>query len=101
MKKFSTKAIALLLAMLMMGAVSGCGEKQEAAAPAADGGAAATEAAGTIKIGLNMELSGDVASYGSNSHEGALLAINHRNDNGGVLGMQIEGISVDDTSDAS
>ncbi len=99
-KSLTRKAIALMIAVLMLGAVAGCGgsssKPADTPAPAANNQPAATD---TIKIGLNMELSGDVASYGSSSHEGAVLAIEHLNADGGVLGMQIEGIDKDNKSD--
>ena len=44
----------------------------------------------TIKIGLNFELSGPVASYGSSDAEGAEFAIEEINTNGGILGKKIE-----------
>lgn len=98
-KNFRRKAIALLIAALMLGSLTGCGGDKGTPAPAENTQGAATS--GTIKIGLNMELSGDVASYGSNCKNGAMLAINELNAAGGVLGMQIEPIEKDNKSDAA
>ncbi|MDD2591718.1 MAG: ABC transporter substrate-binding protein [Erysipelotrichaceae bacterium] len=55
----------------------------------------------TIKVGINMELSGEVASYGQAELNGIKLAIKQVNANGGVLGKEIELIEVDNTSSAS
>ena len=55
----------------------------------------------TIKVGVNMELSGSVASYGQAELNGIELAVKQINANGGVLGKQIELVTVDNTSAAS
>jgi branched-chain amino acid transport system substrate-binding protein len=52
-----------------------------------------------IKIGLNYELSGGVATYGQSLTEGIELAVQEINKNGGVLGKQIELVKVDNKSD--
>ncbi|MCC7430941.1 ABC transporter substrate-binding protein [bacterium] len=52
----------------------------------------------TIKIGEYASLTGPTASFGQNSHNGILLAIEEINAAGGVLGKQIELISEDDQS---
>ncbi|MGB4701601.1 MAG: ABC transporter substrate-binding protein [Syntrophomonadaceae bacterium] len=49
----------------------------------------------TIKVGINTELSGAVASYGTNAANGALLAIEEINAAGGVLGKQLEPLQRD------
>ncbi|NLK75758.1 MAG: ABC transporter substrate-binding protein [Clostridiales bacterium] len=53
----------------------------------------------TIKVGLNYELSGNVATYGQGLTEGIELAMEEINANGGVLGKQIEPIKVDNKSE--
>lgn len=55
----------------------------------------------TIKIGLNYELSGGVASYGQSSVDGITMAFDEINAAGGILGKQIEAIKVDNKSDAA
>jgi branched-chain amino acid transport system substrate-binding protein len=45
---------------------------------------------GTVKVGLLAPLSGAVPTFGISTKEGAELAIKEWNDNGGVLGNQIE-----------
>lgn len=53
----------------------------------------------TIKIGMNMELSGAVAAYGTAERDGIELAVEEINNNGGILGKQIELITKDNKSD--
>jgi len=55
----------------------------------------------TIKVGVNMELSGSVASYGQAEFNGIELAVKQINAAGGVLGKQIELVTVDNTSAAA
>lgn len=52
-----------------------------------------------IKVGINYELSGKVATYGQNLNNGVELALEEINKNGGVLGKQIEPIKVDNKSE--
>ena len=52
-----------------------------------------------IKIGVNYELTGTVASYGNSSVEGIELAIKQINEAGGILGKQIELIKGDTKSE--
>jgi branched-chain amino acid transport system substrate-binding protein len=53
----------------------------------------------TIKVGLNYELSGGVATYGQGLTSGVELAVEEINKNGGVLGKQLELVKVDNKSD--
>lgn len=57
------------------------------------------EDAKTIKIGGNFELSGAVAAYGEAENEGAKLAVEEINKDGGIDGKKIEYISKDNKSD--
>jgi branched-chain amino acid transport system substrate-binding protein len=52
----------------------------------------------TIKVGVNYELTGEVATYGTNLNDGVQMAIEEINANGGVLGKQIEAVTVDNKS---
>ncbi|SKA73598.1 amino acid/amide ABC transporter substrate-binding protein, HAAT family [Clostridium sp. USBA 49] len=52
-----------------------------------------------IKVGLNYELSGNVASYGTSLSNGAELAIEEINKNGGVLGKQLKVVKADNKSE--
>ena len=56
------------------------------------GGAGGDEA---LKIAILAPLSGDVATFGESTRDGALLAIKERNAAGGVLGRQIETVVED------
>lgn len=89
MKKFMTVALVSVLVLSM--ALVGCGGD-------ANNGSAEGD---TIKIGLNYELSGGVATYGQSSVDGIKLAVEEINAAGGVLGKQIELVEVDNKSDAS
>lgn len=77
----------------MLSILAGCG----GGSPATDGDKAGGggDKAATIKIGINSELSGDVASYGTNARDGAMLAIEHINAAGGVLDAQLQAIVKD------
>ena len=78
---FRRPPILLLLPALILAA--GCGSKEE-----------------TIKIGEYASLTGKEASLGRSSHQGTLLAIEHLNAQGGVLGKKIELIAEDTQSKA-
>ena len=54
--------------------------------------------AATIKVGEYASLTGKEAAFGQSSHKGTVLAIEHINAAGGVLGKQIELISEDNQS---
>jgi len=66
---------------------------------AACGGGGGSKSGDVVKIGLNYELSGAVASYGQDSTDGIKMAIDEVNAAGGVLGKQIELEIVDNKSD--
>lgn len=55
----------------------------------------------TIKIGANLELTGDVSAYGRAEQRGAELAAEEINANGGVAGKKIELVTKDNKSDNS
>ena len=58
-----------------------------------------TEEADTIKVGLNLELSGGTAGYGIQEKEGIELAVEKINAEGGILGKQVELVIKDNKSD--
>lgn len=81
------KVISIVLLMaLTITLISGCG-----------GSANANE----IKIGINYELTGEVASYGQASVDGIELAIDEINAAGGINGKKINAIKYDNKSDKS
>ena len=52
-----------------------------------------------VKVGINYELSGNVASYGQSSVEGITMAIDEVNAAGGVLGKTLVGVQGDNKSE--
>jgi branched-chain amino acid transport system substrate-binding protein len=52
----------------------------------------------TIKIGMYMPLTGDSSTLGQNCYNAAQLAVKQINDEGGLLGKQVELICYDDQS---
>lgn len=89
------KTLSLLMTLLLtLSLLAGCTQKSNEAS--STGSAAASE---TIKVGLNYELSGGVATYGQGLTNGIELAIEEINKNGGVLGKQIQVVKVDNKSD--
>ena len=97
------KLVALLLALVMVLSLAACGGNAAPApeAPKADApaDAPATEApvnTDPIKIGVLDAFTGDRASNGEYSKEGADLAMKHINEAGGVMGRMIELVYEDD-----
>lgn len=90
MKKFLSF---LCAAALAAAAFTGC-----SAGGSGNGNAVADDAA-TIKVGLNYELSGGVATYGQSSVDGVKMAIDEVNAAGGINGKQIELVQYDTKSD--
>lgn len=87
------KKLSLLLAVLCTtGALVGCGKSSQTSSSAD---------AKTVKVGLNYELSGNVATYGQSLSEGVEFAIEEINKAGGVLGKQIEVVKVDNKSETA
>lgn len=84
MKKVISVVLLLALTMTLF---AGCGS--------------AASNANTIKIGVNYELSGDVATYGQSSVQGIELAIEQINKAGGINGKQIELVKYDNKSEPS
>lgn len=89
------KKLALgMISIMLTGLLSGCG----------GGGAAKTSGetnADTIKVGGNFEQSGGNATLGSSAVNGAQLAFDKFNANGGLNGRKIEFIPMDNKSDAT
>lgn len=83
-----------LSAMLVIGLLAGC-SKEESTSGNEGGKEAATE----VKIGINYELTGDVASYGEASVNGINMAFDEINAAGGINGMKIVPVQMDNKSD--
>jgi len=75
----------ILAAAMIIAAFTGCGQS------------AASQ--NEIKIGLNYELSGAAASYGQNTLNGIMMAIDEINAAGGVQGKKIVPVKSDNKSD--
>lgn len=86
-KKFSK---VFMVAALAAGILAGC------SANGGDGGNSKD-----FKLGVNMELSGNVASYGESMTKGVEMAVAEINKAGGVEGKQIKVIKVDNKSDTA
>lgn len=85
--RFGKKLPLIVLMMFMLSILAvGCGGDGDSA------GDGAKKGGDTIKVGINAELTGAVASYGTNARDGALLAIEHINAEGGVLGKELQAV---------
>lgn len=83
----SKKVSILVLMLFLVSIVAGCGGGAKSGGDTAEGG--------KIPVGINVELSGGTASYGTNARDGAILAIEQINAKGGVLGKQLQDIQKD------
>lgn len=88
MKK-SKFASLFLASSLLIGVLTGCSSEGSQG----DGG-------DTVKIGINLELSGGTASYGQSEDKAIDLAVDEINEDGGIDGKKIELVKVDNKSDA-
>ncbi|SOC39242.1 ABC transporter substrate-binding protein [Ureibacillus acetophenoni] len=95
MRKNKLKRFAsiFLATSLVVGALAGC------SSGGSSGGSSSSDNSDVIKIGANLELTGQVASYGSSILAGAELAVEEINANGGIDGKKIELIKADNKSD--
>ncbi|VTS37665.1 branched-chain amino acid ABC transporter amino acid-binding protein [Streptococcus porcinus] len=71
----------------------------DAAPPSSTSNAEGTKIEKTVKIGLNLELTGPVSAYGSAEKVGAMMAVAEINKAGGINGKKIEVISKDNKSE--
>ena len=84
--------LSLFTAVLVMSLLAGCGNN--GANNNNDGGDG-------IKIGLNYELTGGVASYGESSVNGIMMAFDEINAAGGINGKQIIPVKIDNKSESA
>lgn len=89
------KLLVSTIACLSLLSLAAC----DAAPPSSTSNAKGTKIGKTIKLGLNLELTGGVSAYGSAEKVGALMAVNEINRSGGVDGKKIEVISKDNKSE--
>lgn len=88
MKKSTKKVLSMMLVgMMTVAALTGCGSDKKAA--------------DTIKIGGNLEMTGGSASFGKSGSNAINLAIKQLNEKGGVLGKQLEFVVADNKSEPS
>ncbi len=109
-KVFSLVVVVLLVAGLLAGcggsksdtANSGSTNAGSSNSGSTNSGSSNTDTKNTdpIKIGMNLELSGGVASYGQSIAEGVELALEQVNNNGGVDGRKIDLVKADNKSEA-
>ncbi|NSW83836.1 MAG: ABC transporter substrate-binding protein [Syntrophothermus sp.] len=97
--KVSKRLAVLLLLVFVVSIVAGCQSKtteNQTETPKAP-----TETKEPIKVGVNVELSGGVASYGTNCRNGVVLAFDEINKAGGVDGRTIDYVIMDCKSDSA
>ncbi len=85
-KKIKVRAAFLFFAAVAAAGLAGCG------------GNGSADSGDTIKIGEFASLTGATASFGTASHNGAIMVIDGANAAGGVLGKKIKLITEDDQS---
>lgn len=91
------RALTALVALIIVLSLAGCG-----GGATGTGGDAGQGGGGAIKVGLNAELSGGVASYGQSFVKGVELAAEKINAEGGLLdGRKIELVKADNKSEAA
>lgn len=91
--KFKKLALTLLSTITL----AACG----AATSTSNSGASNTADNETFNVGGNFGLSGAFSAYGTAINDGAALAFKEINEDGGVLGKDVNYISVDNKSDAT
>lgn len=91
------KKLAFLFASLFLLSACSASPTGKSGGGSADGGNKQT--GDTIKIGVNLELSGKVAGYGSQEKDGIELAVEQINKDGGILGKKVKLVVKDNKSD--
>lgn len=94
MKYSMIKKFGLVMASAMV--IVGCGNVTQTSSSNSN-----TEDSDTITIGGNFELSGAAAGYGNDINNGAKLAVEEINANGGIDGKQINYVEGDNKSDSN
>ena len=88
----------MVVALVALVAFVACGDDEEEKATASPGGtspAATVAPQGPLKIGLLLDFTGALASFGPEEEKAAKLAIKHINAAGGVLGKPVEAVTGD------
>lgn len=81
--------LSLISSVMVIGLLVGCGSNETSTS---------SNNSNEIKIGLNYELSGEVASYGQSSVDGIMMAFEEINAAGGIDGKKIVPVQVDNKS---
>lgn len=89
-KKILSVSIAAFMAAGAVAGLTGCG-----------GSGGSKSGGDTIKIGTDLEMTGNQAAYGIDALQGAQVAVEEINKNGGVLGKKLELVSLDNKSEPS
>lgn len=87
MKKMGKLASVCAAVAMLAVVMTGCGGSQSSA--------------DTIKIGADLEMTGNNATFGKSASNGATLAIKQVNAKGGVLGKQLTLVTADNKSEAA
>src|SRR3990170_1835405 len=86
----------MVVALVALVAFVACGDDEEKKATASPAGTTpAVVAQGPLKIGLLLDFTGALASFGPEEEKAAKLAIKHINAAGGVLGKPVEAVTGD------
>lgn len=80
--------LSLIAAIMAAGMIAGCSNGKNNEGSASE-----------VRIGINYELSGDVASYGQSSVDGIMMAFDEINAAGGIDGKKIVPVQIDNKSD--
>lgn len=95
--RWALLAIAAVAAL----ALSACGSDDKSDGGSSGSTASSGDTGGTIKLGFNATLTGDFASYGLMIRDGANLAIDQINADGGIDGNKLEITVLDDQGQPS
>lgn len=71
------------------------------AGSAAGGDTGGGDDEGPLKIGMIFAQTGDVSALGVSARQGAIAAVDHLNEEGGVQGRELEAVFCDDASDVA
>ncbi len=93
MRNWKRIIVSSLTAMALVGVLAGCGGDDKAGGGGAD--------ADTIKIGANLEMTGNQASFGQSSANAIKIAVEEINAKGGLLGKKVELQLADNRSEAA
>lgn len=90
--------LSLILVLTMAGLFVACGT-DKSNNEVGNSENSGVDSAEEIKIGINYELTGEVASYGQSNVDGIMMAFDEINEAGGVGGKKIVAVQIDNKSD--